>query len=75
MAQAQYYLQKRNLDAYRKLHLESLTIKDALQASNSAKAIAEISVIYDVESKKKSIALLNKTVTTTNQKLESRTLY
>lgn len=74
MAQAQYYLQKRNLDAYRKLHLESLTIKDALQASNSAKAIAEISVIYDVESKKKSIALLNKTVTTTNQKLESRTL-
>lgn len=74
MAQAQYYLQKRNLDAYRKLHLESLTIKDALQASNSAKAIAEISVIYDVESKKKSIALLNETVTTTNQKLESRTL-
>lgn len=74
MAQAQYYLQKRNLDAYRKLHLESLVIKDALQASNSAKAIAEISVFYDVEAKKKSITLLNETVEATNKKLETRTL-
>ncbi|SKB91630.1 Histidine kinase [Sphingobacterium nematocida] len=74
MAQAQYYLQKRNLDAYRKLHLESLAIKDALQASNSAKAIAEISVFYDVEAKKKSISQLNETVAATNEKLATRTL-
>lgn len=74
MAQAQYYLQKRNLDAYRKLHLESLAIKDALQASNSAKAIAEIAVLYDVAAKKKSITLLNETVEATNKKLETRTL-
>lgn len=67
MARAQYYLQKRNLDAYRKLHIESLAIKDSLQASNSTKAIEEISVFYDVEAKKKSITLLNETVKSTNK--------
>ena len=74
MAQAQYYLKKRDLSAYRKLHLESLAIKDSIQASNSAKVIEEISVFYDVEAKKKSIDLLNETVRTTNKKLETRTL-
>lgn len=74
MAQAVYYLQKKNLNAYRKLHLESLAIKDSIQASNSAKAIEEISVFYDVEAKKKSIDFLNETVKTTNKKLETRTL-
>ncbi|MFI0430151.1 sensor histidine kinase [Mariniflexile sp. HMF6888] len=74
MAQAVYYLQKKNLNTYRKLHLESLAIKDSIQASNSAKAIEEISVFYDVEAKKKSIDFLNETVKTTNEKLETRTL-
>ncbi len=75
MAQAQYYLQKRNLNAYRKLHLESLEVKDSIQASNSAKAIEEIAVFYDVKAKKKSIDLLNMTVRTTNEKLKVRTLF
>ncbi|MDR7211470.1 RNase P subunit RPR2 [Flavobacterium piscis] len=75
MSQAQYYLQKKDLNAYRKLHLESLAIKESIQSSNSAKVIEEISVFYDVEAKKKSIDLLNETLKTTNEKLETRTLF
>ncbi|OQP58687.1 sensor histidine kinase [Niastella populi] len=75
MARARYYLQKRDLDAYRRLHLESLEVKDSLHASNSARAIEEIAVFYDVNAKKKSIDLLNKTVRTTNEKLKTRTLF